>query len=281
VCTFARVSSPFNVNACLASQTRPSPVCAERRCPVLSCPVLSCSCSCLLSCRPAQAQDRGVCCPPAGAHRQWQPGHCGRQQVHRVTNNRWVRVCVCLCALRRLQPFADACSLLAARVSDTAPFWGVVPTLTDVCCAVPCCVVSCCAAWSEAEVVPVRQIDNSAVLTAQLARLSSVKQSRDDTAVAAALQVSHSTAQQSALAALCVPPQQAGCLPAHLLTSLGWSGASDCQQHTPAVCVVLTNCVKLSRSPCYSCAGAAARRRLRRRPAVKRVSQTCWSWQCR
>lgn len=44
---------------------------------------------------------------------------------------------------------------------------------------------------SEAEVVPVRQIDNSAVLLAQLARLDRVKQSRDDAAVAAALQVSH------------------------------------------------------------------------------------------
>jgi methylmalonyl-CoA mutase N-terminal domain/subunit len=44
----------------------------------------------------------------------------------------------------------------------------------------------CCA---EAEVVPVRQIDNSAVLSAQLTRLASVKQARDGTAVAAALQV--------------------------------------------------------------------------------------------
>lgn len=34
-----------------------------------------------------------------------------------------------------------------------------------------------------------RQIDNSAVLSAQLARLSKVKQSRDDKAVADALQV--------------------------------------------------------------------------------------------
>lgn len=42
---------------------------------------------------------------------------------------------------------------------------------------------------SEAEVVPVRQIDNSAVLAAQLARLAAVKQSRADAKVAAALQV--------------------------------------------------------------------------------------------
>lgn len=48
------------------------------------------------------------------------------------------------------------------------------------------CAVLCCA---EAEVVPVRQIDNSVVLSAQLARLASVKQARDETAVAAALQV--------------------------------------------------------------------------------------------
>lgn len=51
-------------------------------------------------------------------------------------------------------------------------------------CSLPCCLLP-----AEAEVVPVRQIDNSAVLSAQLARLASVKASRDDSAVAAALQV--------------------------------------------------------------------------------------------
>lgn len=52
-----------------------------------------------------------------------------------------------------------------------------------------CCSLHCCLPPAEAEVVPVRQIDNSAVLSAQLARLASVKASRDDSAVAAALQV--------------------------------------------------------------------------------------------
>jgi hypothetical protein len=58
--------------------------------------------------------------------------------------------------------------------------------------------VVCCAACAEAEVVPVRQIDNSAVLTAQLARLSAVKQSRSDQDVAAALQVRHTCRRLSA-----------------------------------------------------------------------------------
>jgi methylmalonyl-CoA mutase len=50
---------------------------------------------------------------------------------------------------------------------------------------------------ADAEAVPVRQIDNSAVLTAQLARLSSVKASRDDAAVAAALQAIEAAARSS------------------------------------------------------------------------------------
>lgn len=51
---------------------------------------------------------------------------------------------------------------------------------------------------TEAEVVPVRQIDNSAVLSAQLARLASVKASRDDSAVAAALQALEAAARSEA-----------------------------------------------------------------------------------
>jgi hypothetical protein len=50
---------------------------------------------------------------------------------------------------------------------------------------------------TDAEAVPVRQIDNSAVLTAQLARLSKVRASRDDTAVAAALQAIEAAARSS------------------------------------------------------------------------------------
>lgn len=47
----------------------------------------------------------------------------------------------------------------------------------------------------DTEVVPVRQIDNSAVLAAQLARLERVRQSRDGTAVAAALQAIEAAAR--------------------------------------------------------------------------------------
>jgi hypothetical protein len=85
---------------------------------------------------------------------------------------------------------------------NNAVFDIAVPIVTHcslLCPAVPCCVMLChaCRAvlchavlcCTEAEVVPVRQIDNSAVLSAQLARLASVKQARDDKAVAAALQV--------------------------------------------------------------------------------------------
>lgn len=48
---------------------------------------------------------------------------------------------------------------------------------------------------AESEVVPVRQIDNSAVLQAQLARLSNVRNSRDEDAVAAALAAIESAAK--------------------------------------------------------------------------------------
>lgn len=41
--------------------------------------------------------------------------------------------------------------------------------------------------YADAEVVPVRQIDNSAVLSAQLARLSQVRSSRDEGVVATAI----------------------------------------------------------------------------------------------
>lgn len=50
---------------------------------------------------------------------------------------------------------------------------------------------------ADAEAVPVRQIDNSAVLTAQLARLAQVKASRDGAAVAAALQAIEAAARSS------------------------------------------------------------------------------------
>jgi methylmalonyl-CoA mutase N-terminal domain/subunit len=50
---------------------------------------------------------------------------------------------------------------------------------------------------ADAEAVPVRQIDNSAVLSAQLARLAQVKASRDDAAVAAALQAIEAAARSS------------------------------------------------------------------------------------
>ncbi|WIA16317.1 hypothetical protein OEZ85_013016 [Tetradesmus obliquus] len=50
---------------------------------------------------------------------------------------------------------------------------------------------------TDAEAVPVRQIDNSAVLTAQLARLAQVKASRDGAAVAAALQAVEAAARSS------------------------------------------------------------------------------------
>jgi methylmalonyl-CoA mutase len=64
-------------------------------------------------------------------------------------------------------------------------------TLVLLLCALLLCAVA------DAEAVPVRQIDNSAVLTAQLARLSSVKASRDDAAVAAALQAIEAAAHGS------------------------------------------------------------------------------------
>jgi hypothetical protein len=60
------------------------------------------------------------------------------------------------------------------------------------------CVSSCCHLTStDAEAVPVRQIDNSAVLAAQLARLAKVKASRDDATVAAALQAIEAAARSN------------------------------------------------------------------------------------
>lgn len=81
---------------------------------------------------------------------------------------------------------------------------------TPCCCRamLRCAVLSVLLLLSEAEVVPVRQIDNSAVLAAQLARLASVKQSRDDDAVAAALQVGQS---HNWLLATCVQPLYSLC----------------------------------------------------------------------
>lgn len=145
--------------------------------------------------------------------------------------------------------------------------------VTEVCCAALCRVVPA----SEAEVVPVRQIDNSAVLTAQLARLSSVKQSRDDAAMAAALQVRHTQ---------------------HVCTSHTWGTGCTAWRSTtcstPAsrpvgqsVCCLPWHTSHVLTKPLNfvtAAAGAAVgvgRRRLRRRPAVKPVSPTCWSWQCR
>lgn len=153
--------------------------------------------------------------------------------------------------------------------------------------------------------MPVRQIDNSAVLLAQLARLDRVKQSRDDAAVAAALQVSHFilchvlAVHGHVLCCACCPAVYAASLPrcplpCRLCTckvvgfaclALSWHDWQKCglgQMNTECsqlcgwqvwwlMAPVLWWC-------CWCCCSV---RRWSQQPAVKPGNPTCWSWQCR